>query len=104
VAAGVVASRGAGVAVLTLGPRGALYHDGAQTVHVPAVSAGAVAETTAPGDAFNGGFAAAPAEGRDPVAAIRFSAATAGVSVTRFGAAASMPSPTEIEAFLAKWG
>ena len=101
-AAQALRAMGAGAALVTLGDKGALYHDGGRTVHLPAMSAGPVAETTGAGDAFNGGFAAALAEGMDPVAAARFGCATAGISVTRPGTAASMPSRAEIEALLAR--
>lgn len=101
-AAQALRAMGAGAALITLGDKGALYHDGVQTVHVPVMSAGLVAETTGAGDAFNGGFAAALAEGMDPVMAARFGCATAGISVTRPGTAASMPQRTEIEALLAR--
>ncbi|MCF1709940.1 ribokinase [Tabrizicola sp. J26] len=94
--------RGAGAAIITLGGQGALFHDGARTEHVPAFSAGPVVETTGAGDAFNGGFAAALARGADPVEAVRFGCATAGISVTRPGTAPSMPSLDEIEALLAR--
>ncbi len=99
-AARALRAMGAGAAVITLGAQGALFHDGAQTVHVPAVSAGPVVETTGAGDAFNGGFAVALAEGADPVAAVRFGCATAGISVTRPGTAPSMPARAEIDALL----
>ena len=92
---------GAGAVIITLGDKGALYHDATQTVHVPVISAGPVVETTGAGDAFNGGFATALAEGMDPVAAVRFGAATAGISVTRPGTAPSMPARAEIDALLA---
>jgi ribokinase len=101
-AARALLERGAGAAVITLGEKGALYHDGARTVHVPAMSAGPVVETTGAGDAFNGGFAVALAEGRDPVEAVRFGCATAAISVTRAGTAPSMPTRAEIEALLAR--
>ncbi|MGB5870671.1 MAG: ribokinase [Albidovulum sp.] len=91
---------GAGAAIITLGDKGALYHDGDQTRHVPAVAAGPVVETTGAGDAFNGGFAAALARGDDPLSATRFGCATAGISVTRAGTAPSMPSLAEITAVL----
>ena len=91
---------GAGAAIITLGDKGALFHDGTRTVHVPPFKAGPVVETTGAGDAFNGGFAAALAEGMDPVAAVRFGSATAGISVTRPGTAPSMPARAEIEALL----
>jgi ribokinase len=101
-AADALMARGAGAAIITLGPRGVLYRDRTRTCHVPAVTAGEVVETTGAGDAFNGGFATALAEGRDAVAAVRFGAATAGISVTRSGTAASMPTRSEIEALLAR--
>ncbi len=94
-AARALRAMGAGAAVITLGAQGALFHDGTQTVHVPAVNAGPVVETTGAGDAFNGGFAVALAEGADPVAAVRFGCATAGISVTRPGTAPSMPARAE---------
>ncbi len=93
---------GAGAAVITLGQQGAVFHDCTRTVHVPAFDAGPVIETTGAGDAFNGGFAAALARGLDPVDAVRYGSATAGISVTRPGTAPSMPSVAEIEALLAK--
>lgn len=99
-AARALCAMGAGAAVITLGAQGALFHDGTQTVHVPAVSAGPVVETTGAGDAFNGGFAVALAEGADPVAAVRFGCATAGISVTRPGTAPSMPARADIDALL----
>jgi len=101
-AARALRAMGAGAAVITLGAQGALYHDGTRTVHVPALNAGPVAETTGAGDAFNGGFAVALAEGADPVAAVRFGCATAAISVTRPGTAPSMPARTEIDALLAR--
>ena len=58
-AAKVFLDKGVGAAVITLGEKGVLYHDGEQSVHVPAFDAGPVVETTGAGDAFNGGFAAA---------------------------------------------
>ncbi|MFC3085620.1 ribokinase [Tabrizicola soli] len=101
-AADALLDRGVGAVVITLGAKGALYRDRSRSVHVPAVSAGPVVETTGAGDAFNGGFAVALAEGRDVVEAVRFGCATAGISVTRPGAARSMPARAEIEALLAR--
>jgi ribokinase len=100
-AAAALLSKGVGAVVITLGDKGALYHDGKRTVHVPVISAGPVVETTGAGDAFNGGFAVALAEGMDVIDAVRFGCATAGISVTRPGTAPSMPARSEIEALLA---
>jgi ribokinase len=103
-AAQALRAQGAGAAVVTLGEKGALFHDGARTIFVPAFSAGPVVETTGAGDAFNGGFAVALAEGRDAADAVRFGCATAAISVTRPGTAPAMPSRAEIDALLAEQG
>lgn len=95
-------AKGAGTALITLGEKGALFHDRSRSVHVPAVRAGAVVETAGAGDAFVGGFAAALARGDDPLAATRFGCAVAGLSVTRAGTAPSMPTLVEIDALMAK--
>ncbi|MCV2873888.1 ribokinase [Defluviimonas sp. WL0050] len=100
-AAGRLLEKGVGAAIITLGQNGVFYRDRERCVHVPAVAAGPVVETTGAGDAFNGAFAAELARGADPVAAVRFGCAGAGISVTRPGTAPSMPSRSEIEAFLA---
>lgn len=99
-AAAALIARGVGAVIITLGENGAVYHDRAQTVHVPVFSVGPVVETTGAGDAFNGGFAVALAEGQDVVAAVRFGCAVAGISVTRAGAAAAMPTRAQIDALL----
>jgi len=94
--------RGAKNALITLGEKGALLHGEAGTHMVPAFRVEKVVETTGAGDAFNGGFAVALAEGKSPVEAIRFGCATAGISVTRPGTAPSMPTRAEIDALLAR--
>jgi ribokinase len=93
--------RGAGCAIITLGERGAIFHSREQSVLIPAIDAGRAIDTTGAGDAFVGGFAVALAEGRPPLAAIRFGCAAAGISVTRRGAASAMPTRAKIEALLA---
>ena len=99
-AADALTARGVGAAIITLGAQGAFYKDKDTSVHVPAISAGEVVETTGAGDAFNGGFAVALAEGMGPEDALRFGCATAGISVTRPGTAPSMPTRAEIDALL----
>ena len=93
-------AKGAGTALITLGEKGALLHAADRSVLVPAVNAGPVVETTGAGDAFVGGFAAALAQGMDPLAATRFGCTVAGISVTRKGTAPSMPTLAEVEALL----
>ncbi len=102
-AADALLARGVGAVVVTLGGNGALLRErGGRSTHQPVIPAGPVVETTGAGDAFNGGFAVALAEGQTPAQAMRFAAATAGISVTRPGTAPSMPSRAEIEALLAR--
>jgi ribokinase len=101
-AAETLLAKGVGTAVITLGEKGALLHDGKVSKHVPAVSAGAVVETTGAGDAFNGGLAVALSRGVAPLEAVRFANAVAGISVTRPGTAPSMPGLHEVEALLAR--
>ncbi|MCB1313187.1 MAG: ribokinase [Sedimentitalea sp.] len=101
-AAEALIARGVGTVIVTLGDKGALFHDGAAPVHVPAFEAGPVVETTGAGDAFNGAFAAALARGEAPLAATRFGCAAAALSVTRPGTAPSMPELDEIRALLAR--
>ncbi len=101
-AADALLGRGVRAVVMTLGAKGALYHAPGRSEVVAAVSAGPVVETTGAGDAFNAGFATALARGVAPEAAVRFGCAVAGLSVTRPGAAASMPTLAEVEALLAR--
>jgi ribokinase len=93
-------AKGAGAALITLGEAGALLHTAGRSELMPAFDCGPVVETTGAGDAFNGGFAAALARGVAPLEAVRFGCATAGLSVTRPGTAASMPTLAEVGAVL----
>ena len=95
-----VSKTGAKAAIVTLGEMGALYHTRGRSELVPAFKVAPVVETTGAGDAFNGGFAAALARGMDPLDAVRFGCAVAGISVTRPGTAPSMPNLTEVEQVL----
>jgi ribokinase len=58
-------------------------------------------DTVGAGDCFNGAFAVALLEGKDPWAAARFASAAAAISVTRRGAQASMPSRVDVDDFIA---
>jgi ribokinase len=99
-AADELIARGARNVVLTLGAQGALVRSPKISEQVRAIEAGPVVETTGAGDAFNGGFAVAISEGLDIVQATRFGCAVAGISVTRYGTAPSMPKRSEVDALL----
>ncbi|RLS47761.1 MAG: ribokinase [Planctomycetota bacterium] len=86
--------------VVTLGAAGALVAAGQALTRVPAFPV-EPRDTVAAGDVFNGCLAVMLAEGLDLVAATRFAAAAAAISVTREGAQASAPHRNQIEAFLA---
>jgi ribokinase len=90
---------GAQTVLVTLGKRGVLWASGDTRTVVPAFQVQAV-DTTAAGDAFNGGLACALASGETLAKAIRYANAVAALSVTRMGAQPSLPTATELQAFL----
>ncbi|WP_077044517.1 ribokinase [Pseudomonas sp. KK4] len=89
---------GAGKVIITLGAQGALFADGQGFEHSAAPTVKAV-DTTAAGDTFVGGFAAALASGKSEVDAIRFGQIAAALSVTRAGAQPSIPTLSDVQAF-----
>ncbi len=102
-AAAIFLERGVKTAVITLGELGVYVLNSKISQHIPAFEMGShVIETTGAGDAFNGGFAYALAEGMSLIEAARFGSAAAAISVTRIGTASSMPFNHEILNLLEK--
>ncbi|ALI03398.1 ribokinase [Pseudomonas sp. FW306-02-F02-AA] len=99
-AASRLIAAGAGKVIITLGPQGSLFANGQSCEHFPAPKVKSV-DTTAAGDTFVGGFAAALAAGKSEVEAIRFGQVAAALSVTRAGAQPSIPSLSDVQAFKA---
>ncbi len=91
---------GTGTVLVTLGSRGVLWATRHGQQNVPAFSVNAV-DTTAAGDAFNGGLACALAREMAMADAIRYASAVAAISVTRMGAQPSLPTADQVEQFLA---
>ena len=89
---------GAAKVIITLGAQGALFANGTGIEHFPALQVKAV-DTTAAGDTFVGGFAAALAAGKSEAEAIRFGQVAAALSVTRAGAQPSIPTLSDVQAF-----
>ncbi|WP_212625042.1 ribokinase [Pseudomonas sp. PP3] len=89
---------GAGKVIITLGAEGSLFADGKSFAHFSAPAVKAV-DTTAAGDTFVGGFAAALAVGRSEAEAIGFGQIAAALSVTRAGAQPSIPFLSDVQAF-----
>jgi ribokinase len=91
---------GARKVIITLGAQGSLFANGKTIEHFPAPTVKAV-DTTAAGDTFVGGFAAALAAGESEAEAIRFGQIAAALSVTRAGAQPSIPTLSDVQAFKA---
>ena len=93
-------SQGVETVIVTLGAQGALIvtQDTRQTV--PSFPVDAV-DTTAAGDAFNGGLAVALAEGKVLAKAVRFANACGALATTRLGAQPSLPTRDEVAPFWA---
>ena len=87
---------GVGKVIVTLGAQGALFADGQVFRHFPAPVVQPL-DTTAAGDTFVGGFAAALARGEEQGAAIAFGQRAAALSVTRAGAQPSIPHLSELQ-------
>ena len=95
--------------LLAKGLRGVVLKRGSEGAYVAAAGGKAewvkpfkvdAIDTVAAGDCFNGAFAVALLEGKDPIAAARFASAAAAICVTRKGAQAAMPSRAEVDEFL----
>ncbi|MEM9162638.1 MAG: ribokinase [Cyanobacteria bacterium P01_F01_bin.4] len=100
-AARVLRQQGVNTVIVKLGSQGVVVDTLATCFEVPAFPVKAV-DTVAAGDAFNGGLAAALAEGQPLKDAVTFASAVAALSVTRPGAQPSMPDRTEVDQLLQK--
>jgi ribokinase len=98
VAASQLIAMGAAKVIITLGAQGSLFANGKGFEHFPAPKVKAV-DTTAAGDTFVGGFAAALANGKSEAEAIRYGQIAAALSVTRAGAQPSIPTRSDVQAF-----
>jgi ribokinase len=99
-AARVLLGKGARHVIITLGEKGALYCGPDETFLVEACKVGPCVDPTGAGDGFIGGFSVGLARGMETRQAMEFGAALAGISVTRAGAAQSMPTLEEILAIV----
>ncbi|CAI8912207.1 ribokinase [Pseudomonas sp. IT-P260] len=97
-AASQLIAMGVGKVIITLGAQGSLFANSKGFEHFPAPKVKAV-DTTAAGDTFVGGFAAALASGKSEAEAIRYGQVAAALSVTRAGAQPSIPTMSDVQAF-----
>lgn len=100
-AAEIFMNKGVKEVVITLGSLGAFAMNQEKCELVERLSVDAI-DTTGAGDAFNGGFVMALAEGKDLFTALRYGNVTGALSVTKLGTAPSMPSREEIDAMYEK--
>lgn len=84
--------------VLTLGEKGSLYRRGETVVFQPAYSVRTV-DTTGAGDTYTGFFVSGLMKGLSPKDAMKQASKAAALAVTRQGAAPSIPTLEEVEAF-----
>ena len=82
--------------MLTLGGDGSVYAGNGRRVRQQAFRVKAV-DTTAAGDTFTGFFFAAMASGATPEDALLIASKASAISVTRPGAAASIPTLAEVQ-------
>ncbi|MDP1873343.1 ribokinase [Phenylobacterium sp.] len=99
-AAAQVLARPGQTVLATLGAAGAVAVRGDEAFQVPGLRQRAV-DTTGAGDCFCGALAAGLSRGLTLPDAMAFANAAAALSVTRAGAAASMPLAAEVEALMA---
>lgn len=82
--------------IITLGAKGAAYFDGYKNKIAEAYKVDVV-DTTAAGDTFMGGLAAARIEGRNIDESVAFAQACAALSTCKYGAQTSIPSREEVD-------
>lgn len=85
--------------LITLGSKGCIYSAGGE-IHTHGIVESNVVDTTAAGDSFIGGIAAALAEGKPMREAVRFATYASSITVSRPGAGKSIPSRQEVLEFM----
>lgn len=87
--------------LLTSGAEGSRYISEGEITFCPSLPVTPV-DTTGAGDTFTGFFLAAENMGYDIPRALQYATAAAAISITRHGAAVSIPTSAEVEAYLAQ--
>lgn len=98
-AAKAMHDRGVKTLIITMGEHGAYYSGPDGAFMMPAFKINPV-DSTAAGDAFNGGFAVSIASGKDVKEAMRYASACGAITTMRRGSMPSLPNAEEVEQFL----
>lgn len=98
-AARTLLAKGVQTVIVTLGSNGALLVTNENVQHIPAFKV-EVVDTTAAGDAFIGGLAAALLKGKALEEAVRYGNASGALAATKFGAQPSLPARDDVEQLL----
>lgn len=102
-AAHLLQQRGVNTVIVKLGAQGVCCASSDETFFMPAIAVDAV-DTVAARDAFNGGLAAALAEGLSIRQAVVWGVAAGALCATKPGALSSLPDRATFNAFLSKHG
>ena len=89
--------------ILTLGEKGSVYMEKGKRIYREAFKVKAV-DTTAAGDTFTGYFAAGLSENLPTEEILKRATAASAITVSRMGAAPSVPTADEVESFLQSRG
>ena len=98
-AAQALHDRGAGTVIITMGEHGA-YYSGPEGAFMMSAFRIDPVDSTAAGDAFNGGLAVSLAEGKPIREAMRIASACGAITTTRRGSLPSLPAAEELNEFL----
>ena len=91
--------KGVKTVIVTLGANGALLVTDGQATHIPTFKVDVI-DTTAAGDAFIGGLAAALLKGKSMEDSVRYGNASGALAATKFGAQPSLPTADKVEQLL----
>ncbi|NLA72683.1 MAG: ribokinase, partial [Clostridiales bacterium] len=87
-----------------LGEKGSVCYDGTDYIFCPAFNTGApVVDTTAAGDCYMAALCSALNKSKNMEKAMYYASVAAGISVTKSGAAPSMPYLSEVEEAINKF-
>lgn len=103
IAAREIRKLGVPTVIITMGGSGSLMACESGVIHLPAEHVDVV-DTTAAGDAFNGGLAVALVGGRSLREAHAYAGVVGTLAVTRLGAQSSIPSREDVETFIFNHG